>query len=183
VFDTVYYSITKAIYSLDASKLTFSPSSEGLGENKHETAKLTGLPNGVTATYKYVNVKDTSIELDAPAEVGTYNVVATFSFTDDAEGTALKNNYSNINPASYTYQNAFTVDQTAYNLTGISFNDDTSKIFNKNTQGIAITGTLPDFVKVDYEYYEGTTKLDGEPINAGIYTVKAKFSIISESVY
>ena len=138
VFDTVYYSITKAIYSLDASKLTFSPSSEGLGENKHETAKLTGLPNGVTATYKYVNVKDTSIELDAPAEVGTYNVVATFSFTDDAEGTALKNNYSNINPASYTYQNAFTVDQTAYNLTGISFNDDTSKIFNKNTQGIAI---------------------------------------------
>ena len=62
-----------------------------------------------------------------------------------------------------------------YDLSNITFENKTVT-YSGSTQTMSISGTLPEGVAVNYEYYEGETKLSGAPTDAGTYTVVAKFS-------
>ncbi|MCM1194645.1 MAG: MBG domain-containing protein, partial [Firmicutes bacterium] len=62
-----------------------------------------------------------------------------------------------------------------YDMSGVSFADKTVT-YNGSAQTLTVTGTLPEGVTVAYDYYSGDTKLTSEPVNAGSYTVIAKFT-------
>ena len=60
----------------------------------------------------------------------------------------------------------FTINKATYDLSNITMSD-TSKVYNREEQGIDIQGSLPKGVNVSYE---------GLGINVGTYTITAKFT-------
>ena len=67
-----------------------------------------------------------------------------------------------------------------YDMSGIVLHNDTVT-YDGQAHSLAISGTLPSGVTVSYEYYKGNeikeeNKLTASPVNAGIYTVVAKFT-------
>lgn len=71
-------------------------------------------------------------------------------------------------------------DLLNYDMSGVSL-DDKSETYSGNAVTLTVTGTLPQGVEVKYEYYSGedvkeANKLTGAPVNAGEYTVVAKFT-------
>lgn len=68
------------------------------------------------------------------------------------------------------------VAKADYDMSGIKFADSTVE-YDGNEHSLAIVGNLPDGVSVAYEYVdESGSKSAGNKVNAGIYTVWAKFS-------
>ena len=79
-----------------------------------------------------------------------------------------------VNYAGKTKQFVINVDRAQYNLSGVKFENKTV-IYNGNNQEILISGTLPEGVTVSYE---GNGK-----VNAGVYTVVAKFAVDETKYY
>ncbi len=123
---------------------------------------ITGtLPTGVTVAYEYYQ-GETKLDT-APINAGTYTVKAIF--------TADTTNHNPIEAKTAT----LTISKIDIDMTSVAMTDKTVD-YTGEAQELSITGTLPTGVTVAYEYYQGETKLDAAPINAGTYTVKAVFT-------
>ena len=108
--------------------------------------EITGtLPDGVTISY----------ENNGKTNAGTYTITA--KFTGDAVNYDLIPNKTAV----------LTIEKATYDMSGITFVGD-EVIYNGYTYSIAILGTLPTGVTVEYE--------NNDKVNAGTYTVVAKFS-------
>lgn len=156
--------IEKATYDLSGVKFE---SETFTYDGKAKTLSVSGLPEGLNLNVDceyYIGEISAENKLDsAPVNVGVYTVVAKFT------GGGV--NYDAIEDQQAT----LTINKATYDLGEITFTGKTVK-YNGEQQSLAISGTLPDGVTVVYEYYNDTTKLDAAPVNAGVYTVKAKLS-------
>lgn len=144
------------LQTIDMSGVSLQNKTE-LYDGTAKTLTITGtLPEGVTVAYEYYKGETKVTEAK---DAGVYTVKAIF--TVDTE------KYHEISDMTATLT-------ISYNMQGIVLENKTVT-YNGEAHTLAINGTLPQGVTVAYEYYSGETKVT-EAKNAGVYTVKAKFS-------
>ena len=158
------------------------------GEVLHSPATL---PKGVSVSYSIAKIKDGKgndiatnkqqvLEGNKAIESGVYMVFA--HFKGDAS------NYNSI-PDSIAY---LTIDRAAYDLSKIEFKDSTTTYSGeKKTLSIDENGKIPLDVDISYQIKRlkdgaGATVIDeyktgNGAINAGVYIVKASFTIIGKN--
>ena len=118
---------------------------------------ITGtLPEGVTVTY----------EGNGQIEKGTYTVTAKFT---------VNGNYAPIEDMTATMR----ITKKVYDMDGVSLLGKTV-YYNAASQMIAIDGTLPAGVSVSYVITDAAGNTVTDIVNAGVYTVTAKFTYSSE---
>ena len=118
---------------------------------------ITGtLPEGVTVTY----------EGNGQIEKGTYTVTAKFT---------VSGNYAPIEDMTATMR----ITKKVYDMDGVSLLGKTV-YYNAASQMIAIDGTLPAGVSVSYVITDAAGNAVADIVNAGVYTVTAKFTYSSE---
>lgn len=132
---------------------------------QEQTLTVTGtLPTGVTVSYAYYSNADRTEKVTEVKLPATYYVTASFSGDD-------KHNKPDDMKATLTITNA------DYDMSGIKF-ENKAVAYNGQAQTIAITGTLPDGVTVEYKYYSDsayTTQVDSA-VEKGVYYVLATFT-------
>ena len=135
--------INKATY--DMSGITFDGDEVIYNGNPYSIAITGTLPDGVSVEY----------ENNGKINFGTYTVIAKFSGDEE--------NYELISDMEAT----LIINKATYDMSGITFNGD-EVTYDGNVHSLAISGTLPDGVSVEYENNDKT--------NYGTYTVIAKFT-------
>ena len=135
--------INKATY--DMSDITFTGDEVIYNGNPYSIAITGTLPDGVSVEY----------ENNGKINFGTYTVIAKFSGDEE--------NYELISDMEAT----LIINKATYDMSGITFNGD-EVTYDGNVHSLAISGTLPDGVSVEYENNDKT--------NYGTYTVIAKFT-------
>lgn len=96
-----------------------------------------------------------SYDVGYKVNAGEYTVTATFT-GDSANYNAIPDMTAKL-----------TIAKAAYDMSGITF-ENGSVTYDGEAHSLAISGTLPDGVTVTYE--------DNDKVNAGTYTVTAKFA-------
>ena len=114
------------------------------------TVVPTNLPDGVTL------VRTTS---NTGTNAGNYTANATVKYTVDGKDKTETIKYS------------WSIAKTTYDMSGVAFVDG-SLVYNGQAQTLEVSGTLPKGVKVTYTADTDTK----EAVNAGVYTITAKFS-------
>lgn len=157
--------IEKATYDMTAVELADDAL---IFNGSEQTLVPTGLPAGVTTSYEYYDIEDTNKEhkLDgAPINVGVYTVVASFVGDD------------NHHEIETTLTATLTIVKATYDMSQVAFVGNSEVTYNGNAQTLTIDETkLPTGVTATIEYYQSESKLDSAPVNAGTYTVVAKFT-------
>lgn len=146
---------TPTITDYDMSGVTFEGASVVYDGTAKTLAVKGSLPEGVTVAYEYY-LGETKVT--EAKEVGKYTVKAIF--TGDSQ-------HNSIAPLTAMLT-------ISYNTSGLLLNNKTV-VYSGENQTLTVDGTLPNGVTVAYEYYLGETKVN-EAKNAGVYTVKAKFT-------
>ena len=160
----------------DTSNVTFEDTTVTYDGQPH-TIPLSGLPAGVTLNPDYLCYKCATAEeiSDAnklpagqlPVEAGTYILVAQFTGSNE-----------DYNPVP-DMTAKLTIEKATYTHAGEL--KDKTVTYNGESHSLVYTGAsaLPEGIAVSYEYRLGETKLpDNElPVNAGVYTVTAKFTV------
>lgn len=157
---TANLTIKKAAYDLSGVKFE---DKEVTYNGQEQTLSISGLPEGISlgVDYEYYS-GDTKLK-SAPINAGIYKVVAKFS------GGGV--NYDTIADKEAT----LTINKATYAIDGVL--KDKTVTYDGTAHVLEIDGTIPDEIEVAYEYYNGTTKLNDAPVNAGIYTVVVKFTV------
>ena len=140
---TATLKINKATY--DMSGITFVGETLTYDGEAHSLAISGTLPSGVSVTY----------ENNGKINAGTYTVIAKFAGDET--------NYELIDNKTAT----LVINKAEYDMTGITF-DGAEVTYDGEVHSLAIVGTLPSGVSVEYE--------NNGKINFGTYTVIAKFS-------
>ena len=149
---TATLTIEKA--TIDMSGITFEGATVQRDGSPKSLAISGTLPTGITGVSYEYKLGDT-VQPNAPTAAGRYTVTAKF---------AVDGNYNAVEP------------MTAILIIADFALIDDSVVYDGQPHTLAITGNLPEGVHVEYEYYLGQTKLTSDPVDAGVYTVVAKFS-------
>lgn len=99
------------------------------------------------------------------AAVSPYEITATLTLIDTL-------NYRLTQSIFVAY---LTIQKIDVDMSGVNF-DNVVTEYTGDGVIVEISGTLPSFVSVDYEYYLNDTLLNTYPVNAGVYRVVAKFT-------
>ena len=163
--------IGKATY--DMSQVTFADKLDAIYNGSAQTIEVdeSKLPAGVEVSYKcYIVVDEDETEVTGAIGAGQYKIVAKFA------GDAA--NYNAIDDMTAK----LVIGKATYDMSGVELADKGDAVYNGNAQTISVDESkLPNGVTVAYEYYHGEevnsdAKLDAAPVNAGVYTVVAKFA-------
>ena len=154
----------------DLSGITFANDTV-VYDGTAKTITATNLPSGVTASYEHYKGR---VKLEsAPTDVGEYTVIATLKGDDK---------HKEIAEEDQTLTATLKINPATYDMSGVAFAAE-PVTYDGDEHTVAISGTLPTGVTVSYEYYTGAeivadNKLaaDVYPVNAGTYTVVAKFA-------
>ncbi len=140
---TAILTINKLTY--DMSNVEFNGTTVTYDGETHSLAITGTLPTGVSVTY----------ENNGKISAGTYTVIAKFS-GDETNYELIENKTATL-----------VINKAEYDMTGITF-DGAEVTYDGEVHSLAISGTLPTGVSVEYE--------NNGKINFGTYTVIAKFS-------
>ena len=151
---TATITIRKADY--DLSGISFEDKTEDYDGNAHVLEMTGEWPAGLYVDYTITREGGREEKGNSATNAGVYTVEARFS------GDTV--NYNEVESLHATLN----IRQATIDMSGITFSDKTV-VYDRTRQSIVVEGTLPRSVNVTY--------INNERVNAGVYEVKAVFSV------